>query len=157
MRIFVLVACSLLLLAAPALADRDDEGFVRVRPEEINWRPVPDGHGAQMAVIYGDPGKPGVYIIRVKFPPHVMDKPHFHPEDRLVTVLKGTWYTGTGARFDPEQTVPLKPGSFMMHPGKMLHWDGSKSDEEVIVQVVGNGPSATTLMSPNEPMWVEVK
>ena len=62
---------------------------------------------------------------------------------RHITVLKGTWYAGTGDKFDPEHAVPLKPGSYMMHPTKAVHWDGSAGDEEVI----GYGPSGTTRRS----------
>ena len=61
-----------------------------------------------------------------------------------MTVLKGIWYTGTGPTFDPQRAVPMKPGSYMLHPAKALHWDGSDSDEEVIVQVFGSGPADTT-------------
>jgi hypothetical protein len=34
----------------------------------------------------------------------------------------------------------LKPGSYMFHPAKAVHWDGAK-DEEVIVQITGIGPA----------------
>jgi hypothetical protein len=61
---------------------------------------IPDSHGAQEAVLLGDPEKPGMYVVRVKFPPHVMDSPHWHPNARYVTVLEGTWYAGTGTICD---------------------------------------------------------
>jgi quercetin dioxygenase-like cupin family protein len=134
-----------------------DPGFVRLSPEQIQWQDIPDGHGAQIATIAGDPSTSGVYVQRVRFPPHVMDRPHWHPGNRYVTVIRGTWYTGTGATFDPAQSVPLKPGSYMFHPAKALHWDGSNSDEEVIVQVVGLGPLETTSADPAKPFWVKVK
>ncbi len=86
------------------------------------------------------------------FPPGVMSKPHFHGETRYATVLKGTWYTGEGDVFDPGKTVPLKPGSFMKHPAGTHHYDGAK-DEEVIVQLIGMGPSTTTRMKPNEVLF----
>jgi hypothetical protein len=34
-----------------------------------------------------------------------------------------------------------------MHPAKAHHYDGAK-DEQVIVQLVGYGPSGTTLVNP---------
>jgi quercetin dioxygenase-like cupin family protein len=145
------------LIALSALAATDDKGFVRIAPDEVQWKDLPNGRGAQIATLQGDPTKPGIYVQRVKFPPHVMDRPHWHPEERHVTVLKGTWYTGTGDKFAPEHAVPLKPGSYMMHPAKAVHWDGSASDEEVIVQVIGYGPSGTTPEDPSQPFWVEYK
>ena len=151
------------LICATALsgaASRDGAGtpdFVRLTPEQVHWEDMPDGFGAQVATIAGDPSGHGLYIQRVRFPPHVMDRPHWHPNDRHITVLKGTWFTGTGATFDPAQTVPLKPGSYMLHPARALHWDGSNSDEEVIVQVFGIGPADTTAADSSKPFWVKLR
>ena len=47
-------------------------------------------------------------MIRAKFTPRTMSQPHWHPEARYVTVIKGTWWTGAGAKFDPERTVPVR-------------------------------------------------
>jgi quercetin dioxygenase-like cupin family protein len=145
------------LVGLSALAATDDKGFVRITPDEVSWKDFPNGHGAQLAVVMGDPTKPGIYVTRVKFPPHVMDRPHWHAEDRHITVLKGTWYTGTGDTFDPDHAVPLKPGSYMLHPAKAVHWDGSAGDEEVIVEAIGYGPSGTTPVDPSQPFWLEYK
>lgn len=132
------------------------DGFVRLNPQQVPWRELPGSFGVQVATIAGDPSGHGLYVQRVRFPPHVMDRPHWHPNDRYVTVLKGTWTTGTGARFDPEHAVPLPPGSFMLHPAKGLHWDGSANDQEVIVQVFGVGPADTVPADPQQPLWVHV-
>ena len=130
--------------------------FVRLTPEQIHWQDVPGGHGAQLATIAGDPGGNGLYVQRVRFPPHLMDRPHWHPHDRHVTVIQGTWFTGTGSTFDPKTAVPLKAGSYMLHPAHALHWDGSNSNEEVIVQVVGIGPVETVQSDPTQPFWVQL-
>ena len=112
-----------------------------------------DGDGA---ILFGDPAKPGMYVVRVKFPPHIMDRPHWHPMARYVTVLEGTWYSGTGDTFDLAHAVPLKPGSVMLHPAKAVHWDGSGSAETVIVQIMGEGPATTTALDSTKPFWIEV-
>jgi quercetin dioxygenase-like cupin family protein len=153
------LAC--LLMCGSVLGDSDsgapsDAKFVRLTPDEIHWQDLPDAHGAQLATLAGDPSGNGLYVQRVRFPPHVMDHPHWHPHDRHVTVIKGTWYTGTGGTFDPKKAVPLKAGSYMLHPGGALHWDGSNSDEEVIVQVVGIGPADTVQADPSQPFWVQL-
>lgn len=95
----------------------------------------------------GDLKKPAPYVVRVKFSPGVMSMPHYHPEDRLATVLKGTWCTGKGEIFDPKNTEPLTPGSFMKHPAKAPRFDGAK-DEEVILQLIEVGPSDTIFIKP---------
>lgn len=147
--ILAALAAAVVLLAVNARADKDKAGFVRVTPEEVKWTDRPGYDGVKFAVIQGDPSKPGVYVIRAKFSPGAMTRPHWHPEDRFVTVLQGTWWAGEGDTFDPDKTTPLKAGSFMMHPAKAHHYDGAK-DEEVIVQIIGIGPSGTNLVDPKQ-------
>jgi hypothetical protein len=151
-----LTAACLLLVGSSAAAPPADFDFIRITPDQVHWVDVPDGHGAQMATLYGDPGKPGPYVIRAKFPPHVMDRPHWHPNARYVTVLQGTWYAGTGTVFDVKHAVPMLPGSFMVHPARAPHWDGSATDETVIVQITGDGPGTTTPVDARQPLWLEV-
>ena len=127
----------------------DDARFVRLAPEDLRFSEVPGGGGLQMAVVEGDPTKPGIYVVRVKFPPGLMTRNHFHPEDRHAVVIEGTWWTGTGDAFNPDATVPLKTGSYMKHPAGGHHFDGAK-EEEVIVQIIGVGPSQTILLRPAE-------
>ena len=93
-------------------------------------------------IVFGDPAKPGLYAIRRRFTPGEMSRPHYHDKDRLVTVIKGTWYTGEGDVFDPAKTTPIRTGGFMLHPAGYHHWDGAK-DQEVIVQIIGMGPVQT--------------
>jgi quercetin dioxygenase-like cupin family protein len=130
--------------------------FVRAAPEDIRWIDEPDGHGVQRAVMAGDPAKPGLYVTRIKFPPGVMSTNHHHGEDRHIVVLKGTWYTGTGDQFEPNKTVGLKVGSYMKHPAGANHFDGAK-DEEVILQIVGVGPSSTTRVRAGETQFRTIR
>jgi hypothetical protein len=44
----------------------------------------------------------------------------------------------------------------MMHSAKAVHWDGAAGGEEVIVQVIGYGPSGTT-RGPQPAILVEYK
>lgn len=129
-----------------AFGQADARGFVRVRPEQVRWVEDPSGFGIRRATIHGDPDKPGLYVIRIRFPRGVMSLPHFHKEDRHATVLEGTWYTGTGDTFLPDTMVGLTPGSYMLHPGGERHFDGAR-DEDVVLQIVGIGPSQTTRLS----------
>lgn len=152
---FCVVAATVLLGGSSGAAKKEPD-FVRVSPSDVRWRDMPGAHGAQEAVLFGDPDKPGIYVVRVKFPPHLMDLPHWHPNDRFVTVLEGVWYTGTGDTFDPAHAVPLKPGSFMVHPAKAVHWDGSAGSEPVIVQITGYGPGTSTPVDATKPFWIEV-
>jgi quercetin dioxygenase-like cupin family protein len=139
--------------AAPVLPP----GFAIVQADDIKWSNVPNGRGVQIANVYGNSNKPGLYVVRVRFPPHVMDMPHFHSEDRHVTVIKGVWCAGTGPVFDPAKATRIKAGGYMFHPAKGVHWDGAATDEEAIVQIIGMGPVSTTQMHGAGPDWVEAK
>jgi hypothetical protein len=71
-------------------------------------------------------------------------KPHFHPNDRFITVISGTWWVGSGPNFDPVNgSVPMPAGSFVTHYGKQVHWDGAK-DVDAVLLIVGNGPATAT-------------
>ena len=107
-------------------------------PGQIKW--VTQPNGAINAVLRGDPSKPGPYIVLTKWTAHHMSRPHFHPNDRYVVVLSGTWWVGTGRKYDPDSTVPLPPGTFATHYGKQIHYDGAK-DGDVVLEIVGEGPA----------------
>jgi hypothetical protein len=110
-------------------------------PDQIKWTDEPIG--SKHAVVWGDPDKPGLYIVLVKWTAHHMSHPHFHPNDRFITVLSGTWWVGTGSKFDPDTTVPLPAGTFVTHFGKQIHYDGAK-DGDAVLEVVGEGPATAT-------------
>ena len=110
-------------------------------PDKIQWQANP--MGLESAVMFGDPSKPGLYIMLVKWLPHHMSHPHFHPNDRFITVLSGTWWVGTGPKFDPDSTVPLPAGTFVTHFAKQIHYDGAK-DTEAVLEIVGEGPATAT-------------
>jgi hypothetical protein len=110
-------------------------------PKDIKW--VTEPNGAVNAVLRGDPSKPGPYIVLTKWTAHHMSHPHFHPNDRYVMVLSGTWWVGTGTKFDPDSTVPVTAGTFAEHYGKQVHYDGAK-DGNVVLEIVGEGPATAT-------------
>jgi len=128
------------------VAALSDDGFIRMTPEQVPFK-SPFGVGPEQAVLFGDPSKPGVYVIRVKFPPGAHSNPHFHSKDRHATVIKGVWWNGVGEALDFNQAVPMKTGSYVLHPAGAVHWDGA-ADEEVIVQIVGIGPVETVPAGP---------
>jgi len=137
-----------LALAATSLlvgADPDPTVMVIIRESDIHWTENPAVPGLRSALLFGNPPKPGPYVMRVRFPPGVMSPPHFHPEQRQIVVLKGTWWVGAGPKWDRDATTPLPAGTFVVHHANQIHYDGAK-DEEVIVQISGNGTNATTLV-----------
>jgi len=110
-------------------------------PDQIKWST--EANGAQQAVLVGDPSKPGLYVVLTKWTAHHMSRPHFHPNDRYITVISGTWWVGTGTKYDPDSTVPMPAGSFVTHFGKQVHYDGAK-DGDTVLEIVGEGPATAT-------------
>jgi quercetin dioxygenase-like cupin family protein len=117
----------------------DSGGFIHVAPEQVDFKGTPT---FSQAVVYGDPAKPGMYVVRVKFGKGVHTNPHTHSQDRFVTVIKGTWCMGVGDKVDEKTVIPMRVGSFAVHPARASHYDGA-CDEETIVQITGMGPVDT--------------
>ena len=145
--------CRRLALAIPVLAlslagaatagGLDPAALIYQRPDQIKWNP-PSAAGAQNAVLIGDPSKPGLYIVLNKWlKGDHFSRPHFHPNDRFITVLGGTWWVGTGTSFDPDHSVAMPAGTFVTHFGKQVHWDGAKAEDASLL-IVGYGPATST-------------
>ena len=137
-----ILAVLLAVAGAATAAELDRSAVEFVPPGEIKWVRNKAGTNEQ-AVLFGDPTKPGPYVVRIKWLPGNMSRPHFHPNDRFFAVLSGTWWMGTGEHFHPEATVPVPAGSYVFHRANGVHYDGAK-DEEVIIQVWGMGPATST-------------
>ena len=143
----LLTAAALVAMLAPAASravELDPKAVVYKLPDQIKWGPVSPA-GSQQAVLFGDPSKPGaLYGVLNKWTKgNHFSKPHFHPNDRFITVIKGTWYVGTGNKWDKDATIGVKAGGAVTHFGKEVHYDGAK-DEEVIVIITGEGPATNT-------------
>jgi hypothetical protein len=89
------------LSGQPSTSALVDPSHLRLQPEAAEGA---FGNDVQLTV-FGDPAKPGLYAIRRRFKPGEMSRPHYHDKERLVTVIKGTWYTGEGDVFDPAKGI----------------------------------------------------
>src|SRR5215216_4754925 len=119
-----------LAYVCPALAD--DEHKI-LATGEIKWGPAPPSmpKGAQVAVLYGDPSKDGLFAMRIKMPAGYHIPPHTHPKPEVVTVVSGTINFGEGPAADKSKAKALPAGSFfVMSPG-MQHY--VYADQETVV------------------------
>jgi hypothetical protein len=131
------------MLSIGSAAELNPAAVVYKLPDQIPWSAV-DARGAQNAVVVGDPGKPGFYMVYTKWTKgNHFSRPHFHPNDRYIVVLQGTWWVGSGTKFDPANTTAMPAGSFVTHFGKQVHWDGAK-DEDAVLLIMGEGPATAT-------------
>ena len=135
----VLCLCSAWAAGLDQEADHKD-GHVIVTPDALHWKPNPNlPRGAQIAVLSGDPTKPGrLYAVRVKVPDGYKVPPHWHPTDENVTVIQGTLLIGVGEKHDPSKMKEVPAGAFLHMPKEMRHFAMAKG--ETVVQLHGIGP-----------------
>jgi hypothetical protein len=84
-----------------------------------------------------------MYVSRVHIPSNTKNRPHYYDQDRIVTVLKGTWWVGKGEVFRQDRLVAVREGGLMYLPAKLAHYDVAGSGD-VILQVTGVGPVQST-------------
>lgn len=139
------------LLAALGLVSivHAQDGSRRLTPAEIAAI-TPTGAGAgtsgvkgiQTRLLKGDPTKPGLYTIELTVPANTRIAAHKHPDDRVATVISGTWFIGYGSEFDEKKLKALKPGSFYTEPPDVDHF-ARTGKSAVVVQITGFGPTGT--------------
>ena len=152
MKRLLLPAGFLLLLGGAGIAMQDSPqstgGHVVIRPESLQWGPPPPGlpPGSYAAVLLGDPGKPGPFVVRAKMPDGYKVPPHWHSVYEDLTVLQGTLLAGHGDHMDPGAMQEVGAGGFVHMPKGMRHYVVAKG--ETIIQVNGEGPFDITYVNP---------
>jgi hypothetical protein len=123
-------------------------GSANAQAPALNWGPAPPVFpaGAKFAVLQGDPGKAGVYTVRLDMPDGYRIGSHFHPTDEYVTVVQGTFLVGMGDKADAAKTTALPTGGFIAAGANMHHYAFAKG--HTVVQVHGMGPFALTYVNP---------
>jgi quercetin dioxygenase-like cupin family protein len=131
----------------PALAD-DDHKIVAAN--EVKWSPGPASipKGAEVAILFGDPSKEGVFAMRLKMPKGYQIAPHSHPKPEIVTVISGTFRIGMGETADPSKAKTLTAGGFFGFPPGMTHF--ASTDEDTVIQLNSTGPWALTYVNPKD-------
>jgi hypothetical protein len=141
MRSILLAVMGIAVSGACLAGDIDRSAVDFTLAKDIKWLRNAAGTN-ESAVLFGDPAKPGPYVVRLRWLPGNMSRPHFHPNDRFFAVISGTWWVGTGEKFDPDSTVPVPAGSYVVHYAQKVHYDGAKG-EECVIQVWGMGPATS--------------
>lgn len=148
-------AAALGLAAAVALTTptgaHDGEIHHKVVPvEEVTFNPGPPTlpAGVEFAVLAGNPGEPGPFVLRLKFPAGYEIPPHMHPEEEHVTVISGGFGMGAGEVHDRTSAPILPAGSFVQIPVGMAHF--AWTEEETVVQINAIGPFGITYVNPED-------
>ncbi len=135
---------SFVLAGLAGAEDQQKARFFYVQEENIGFYAVEDLPGLGYAVLAGDPSKEGVYVIRMRLPGNQLFPPHFHDEDRHITVLSGSWYFGAGDTGKCGDALEMKRGAYVIHPKGAIHFEGTCSSRGAEIQVTGRGPVRTS-------------
>src|SRR5258708_18865616 len=140
---------TIFLITAVTSLVHAQEGQLRLSPSDINaLTSVNAGAGTsgmsgiQTRTLKGDATKSGIYTIQLTIPANVRIQAHTHPDDRVATVISGTWYIGYDVKFDDAKLKPLIAGSFYTEPPSVAHF-AKTGNEPVVLQITGNGPTGT--------------
>jgi hypothetical protein len=100
----------------------------------------------EIVVIYGNPSSTGMYTILLKVAPNTKIPAHLHPDERVGTVVSGTWYFGYGDTFAETALKKLPPGSVYTEDKNRNHF-AMTGKEPVMVAITGYGPSGVTYVN----------
>ena len=109
----------------------------------------------EMCILFGDPAKPGPYMVMYKWYPGNFSKPHYHNNVRWAYVLSGTWWTSSSSVYDERLTYPVHAGTVAVDLLKGIHWDGARKGEKepAVLILSGIGPNITQNVDENgKPM-----
>ena len=114
-----------------------------------DWIRDPLDPRRSMALLLGDPNKPGPYTVRTRADAGYTLGIHRHPhEDEHLTVLAGAlhWSTGAAGSGAPEHVLPV--GGYIVFPAGTPHrlW----TTEETVLQMSGIGPRTYVYLDPAE-------
>ena len=127
-------------------AERSKKDIVGITADEVRWSTPPYYHdGRQRAQLFGDSNQGGAWIDRVKIPGGATVLAHTHPQDEFVTVIDGTWYLGTGEKFDAAKLKGYPAGSFIIIPAGIPHFVATKAGP-VVIQLSGTGKFQTAFL-----------
>lgn len=121
---------------------------ILLRATEVTWQDAPPvlPAGAKIAVLEGDPSKPGPFTLRLQFPANYRVAPHSHPAHEHVTILSGTFALGMGETFDESALTEIGVGGFAMMRTGTKHFAFSR--DGATIQLHGIGPWGLTYVNP---------
>ena len=150
--------CAITILVATCSATAPSIPQLRMTPTEISSGDKGDSQigssklaGVHTKILAGAPSAAGFYSILLFVPPHTTIQAHSHRDDRMATVVSGTWHFGYGTHFDETALKTLPLGSVYSEPGGVDHF-AQTGDDPVVVHISGFGPTDTRYFNPaDEP------
>ena len=146
------------LAVLPAALVLPTIALAQAKKPELKWGPAPAvfEKGAKLAVVSGDPMAAGQYVVQLSMPSNYKIKPHYHPTDEHLKIVKGEFKVGMGDKMDTKAMKALKVGDTTTAPATVHHYAETKG--KTIVEVSGMGPFQLTYVNPADmPKQAEKK
>jgi hypothetical protein len=114
----------------------------------LTWGRQPPGlpAGARVAVVWGNPTKPGPFTIQADLPDGYEIKPHWHPAVERVEVLEGTFLKAEGRDWRGASLKAYGPGQVVTVAAKHPHFVRAKGN--TLIEIQSTGPFEITYVNP---------
>lgn len=122
-----------------------ESGFHAVKPDDIAWKEVRKSPPLSRAMIHGDQDREGSFTFRVRAAAGHRLMPHTHPDERVITVLEGTYWSAVGDLWDESRLIAFPRGSFYVVPAGVPHYS-AVLEGETVFQESGTGPSRNDMI-----------
>lgn len=139
-RLFAGAVCIAVAWSASA-----DPVFHAVKPDEIAWKEIRRSPRLFRAMIHGDQESAGAFTFRVRAAAGHRLLPHTHPDERVITVLEGIYWSAVGDTWEESKLVAFPAGSFYVVPAGVPHYS-AVLEGETTFQESGTGPSRNDMI-----------
>ena len=143
------IVLAMMLVAFAGTAHAMDEGMF-INNGDLKWGDAPPvlPKGAKVAVLNGDPMKPGAYTMRLSVPANYKLPPHWHAQTENLTIISGEFHIGIGDKAVEKDAHVLKAGGYHYLPATQHHYAFTKVP--TVVQITGEGPFNITYIDPKD-------
>ena len=120
------------------------KGCIQLRPDQMQWIDTSTTlpKGVKYCVLYGNIKKNAPFAIRLKLPPNLIVKTHYHLNDEVVTVLDGSVSVGFGDKTPSSETKTFPANSFYVNAANVEHFLIA-GNEGATIQINSTGPWVT--------------
>ena len=136
-----------LVPAATASAQQQQDSVMLLAPPAITgWREGGTSGVAGLDLVQSLADS-GHYVSRTRFAPGRGLGPHQHTRTTTITVLQGRFHLGIGSSVDSSAVRGYPPGSFLVIPAGVPHYEWGEG--ETVIQLSGVGPLGYTRIEIN--------
>lgn len=106
----------------------------------LTWMPIPGVAGFEGATVVGSEQIKGPYLRRYRLKVGTSVGPHRHSDDRIISVISGTLWAGSGPYGDTDEKIPIEAGEAFIVPRGFVYAFSAPAGD-VTFDVSGTGPA----------------